>query len=119
MVPNALPMVPRHLGRFLWDSFQSYLIVCLGAASLFVMVAAALAQYYVAIAGIVGLWILVLGPARAPGFHERLRETLTASSPFGETLQDGLNVALRLGAVALVIWATAAIVLRIQTAGSF
>jgi hypothetical protein len=119
MAPNSLPMVPRHLGRFLWDSFQSYLMLCLGAASLFVVVAAALAQYYVAIAGIFGLWILVLGPVRAPGFHDRLRKTLTASSPFGETRQDGLNVALRLGAVALVIWATADIVLRIQTAGSF
>jgi hypothetical protein len=119
MASNSLPMVPRHLGRFLWDSFQSYLKLCLGAASVFVMVAAALAQYYVAIAGIVGLWSLVLGPVQAPGFHERMRETLTASSPFRETLQDGLNVALRLGAVALVIWATAAIVLRIQMAGSF
>jgi hypothetical protein len=119
MAPDLLPMVPRHLGRFLWDSFQSYLMLCLGAASLFVVVAAALAQYYVAIAGIVGLWILVLGPVRAPGFHERLRETLTASSPFGETWQDGLSVTLRLGAAAMVIWATAAIVLRIQMVGGF
>jgi hypothetical protein len=119
MAPNSLPMVPRYRGRFLWDSFQSHLMLCLGAASLFVVVAAALAQYYVAIAGIVGLWILVLGPVRAPRLHDRLRKTLTASSPFGETLQDGLNVALRLGAVALVIWAKAAIALRIRMAGSF
>lgn len=33
MTRNKLPAVPRHLGRFLWDSRRSYLTPCLGAAA--------------------------------------------------------------------------------------
>ncbi len=118
MTRRPLPMVPRPLNRFLLESFQSYLMLCLCAASLFVVIAAIMARSFAAIAGIFGLWVLLLGPVFAPGFYGRLRETITASSRVGETVQDGLNIVLRLGALALVIWATAVIVLRGQLAGN-
>jgi hypothetical protein len=50
-----MSMAPENLGRFLWSSFQSYLLLGLAAATLFLAVAAVLAGAPAVVAGLAGL----------------------------------------------------------------
>lgn len=107
-VVKPLSAVPPHFARSLWNGLQSYLMVCLVICSLFFTVAAFLGGRVSVIAGIIGLWIVLLDWAPTPGIMKRTSGTLAASSNgVQETDADRLPVLLRIGGAALVLWAVA------------
>ena len=108
-VGKPLSAVPLHFARFLWRSLQSHLMVSLVITSLYFIVAAILSGRVSVVAGIVGLWIVLLDWAPMPGILKRLGVTLAASSNGEqETDADRMPVLLRVGGAALVLWAVAA-----------
>ena len=117
MAKARMSIAPPKLGRFLWDSFLSYLMLCLAAATLFLAVAALLAGSLIVVAGLAGFWIVILGPVFAPGFYHRVRVTLSASSGMGETFADGVSLLIRLGGVGLMVWAVAVTAVQLQPTG--
>lgn len=94
--------------RSMWNSLQSYLVVCLVLASLFFIAAAALAQQVSVIFGVIGLWIILLDWAPTTGLLRRIGRTLIVSAKGNyETEADRVPVLLRIGGAALVLWAIA------------
>jgi hypothetical protein len=94
--------------RSLWNSLQSYLVVCLVLTSLFFIAAAALAQQVSVIFGIIGLWVILLDWAPTTGLLRRIGRTLVVSAKGNyETESDRVPVLLRIGGAALVLWAIA------------
>lgn len=97
-------------GRFLWNGLQSYLLICLIGASLYLVVAAILAREISVIAGIIGLWIILLDLSPRPGILGRIRATLAVSATGrDETAADRLPVLIRIGGAGLTLWAFIAV----------
>jgi hypothetical protein len=107
-IARGVTMSPR-LTLSVWNSVQSYLLVCLVLTSLFFVAAATLAGQISAIFGIIGLWILVLD--LRPTFELLLRvgRTLQVSAlSRQETAADRAPVLVRVAGAVLVLWAIAA-----------
>src|ERR1039458_9450551 len=72
--------IPDGFARSVWNSFQSYLMICLILTSLFFIAAAALAGQISVIFGIIGLWIVLLDWTPMPGLLRRIGRTLIVSA---------------------------------------
>ena len=97
-------------GRFVWNALQSYLLVCLIGASLYLAAAAILAREFSVVAGIIGLWVLLLDLSPRPGILARIRATLAVSTvDREESSADRLPVFLRIGCAGLTLWAFVAV----------
>jgi len=109
---SAKRYVASGFARSMWNSLQSYLVVCLVLASLFFIAAAALAQQISVGLGIIGLWVILLDWAPTAGLLRRIGRTLIVSARGDyETEADRVPVLLRIGGAALVLWAMATAIL--------